>query len=161
MNKMDKQPLTPEQIEYLTDLAISTSDELEASGASVTSRAFNQGCVVGLLPAGLFILVIYLVSGGSLTASALSCVLMLMALVIFANLAAAVARYNTNRRVYQERIQSELEASLASQGVSRAQFDLVALQVLPRQAALRDFITPPSPEGATLVARLISRIKSL
>jgi hypothetical protein len=158
---MPAESLTPEQNDFLTTLAIKASEDLESSGASVTNRAFNQGCFVGLLPAGLFLLLTYLLTRGSLAGTAISCVLMLLALVIFANLAASIARHNTSRRIYQERVQAEIDGALAEQGLSRAQFDAAALECLPREASLRDFLTPPAPENTSLAGRLIQRIKSL
>jgi VIT1/CCC1 family predicted Fe2+/Mn2+ transporter len=157
----DTPPLTPEQRQFLAELAQSASDELESSSSAVTNRAFNQGCVVGLLPAGLFVLLTYVLTHGSFTGTAMSCVLMAMALVIFANLAANIARVNTNRRAYQVHIQAEIEQALAEHGLSRDQFDAVALESLAPIAALRDFIKAPVSKNQTIVGRLIGRIRSL
>ena len=56
-----------------------------------------------------------------------------------------LARRNTIRRVYRDQSETEIDQKLRDAGLNRRQFDQIARQVLPPQAALYDFLaTPPS-----------------
>jgi hypothetical protein len=143
---MDNPPeeiLTPEQAATLTELAETENARLEEAASQVTQQAFNLGCAVGLLPGAIVFIVALLLTGFSVIAVALSVVLITTGLIAFANLAAMLARRNTIRRVYREQSQGQLEQKLCDNGFTRSQFDQVARQVLPPQAALYSFLTTP------------------
>jgi hypothetical protein len=138
-----KEILTPEQAATLTELAEAENARLEEAASQVTQQAFNLGCAVGLLPGALVLIVTLLLTDFSVIALALSVVLIVIGLIAFANLAAMLARRNTIRRVYREQGQAELEQKLRDIGFTRSQFDQVARQVLPPQAALYSFLANP------------------
>jgi formate hydrogenlyase subunit 3/multisubunit Na+/H+ antiporter MnhD subunit len=140
--------LTPDQMAALTSLVEAENARLEEAASPVTHQAFNLGCLVGLLPGGVFLLAILLLSDFSIIGAAIALVLILMGLIAFANLAAMLARRNTVRRVYREESEKQIEQSLQDAGVRRSQFDRVARQVLPPQAALCAMLPEPPPSSA-------------
>lgn len=135
--------LTPDQLNILTSLAENENTRLEEAASPVTQQAFNLGCAVGLLPGGIFLLAILLISDFSIIGAAISLVLIVMGLIAFANLAAMLARRNTIRRVYQDESEKQIEQSLQDSGLNRGQFNEVARRVLPPQAALAAFLPKP------------------
>jgi len=145
--------LTSEQVAVLTELAEAENARLEDAASTVTQQAFNLGCLVGLLPGGIFVLVSFVVVGFSMIGAAIALVLMLIGLIAFANLAAFLARGNTIKRIYNDQSQGEIEAALNKAGLSREQFDVVARQVLPSQAALYTFLQEPAPSSSDKKSR--------
>lgn len=141
-------PLTPDPVTVLTSLAETENARLEEAASPVTQQAFNLGCLVGLLPGGLFLLAILVLTDFSIIGAAISLILIMMGLIAFANLAAMLARRNTVRRVYRDQSESQIEQSLQEAGLSRAQFDEVARRVLPPQAALYGFLSDPAANSA-------------
>jgi glucan phosphoethanolaminetransferase (alkaline phosphatase superfamily) len=135
--------LTSDQVTILTSLVENENTRLEEAASPVTQQAFNLGCAVGLLPGGIFLLAILLVSNFSIIGAAISVVLILMSLIAFSNLAAMLARRNTIRRVYQDESEKQIERSLEDAGLNRDQFNEVARRVLPPQAALSTFLPKP------------------
>ena len=145
MNNTPDETLTPEQVATLTELVEKENARLEEAASPVTQQAFNLGCVVGVLPGAIVFLVTLLLTDFSIIAVAISLVLIIIGLVAFANLAAMLARRNTIRRVYRDQSETEIDQKLRDAGLNRRQFDQIARQVLPPQAALYDFLSiPPS-----------------
>jgi len=126
----------------LSDLAASTNEMLELAINEVAHRAFNLGCMIGLLPAVIFAAVIFLSTGFSLIGTALAVVLGVVSAIAFANLAAMITRNNTARRIYRDTILPEIEQSLRTAGIERQFFDLAARESLAPSAALYPFLNP-------------------
>lgn len=145
---MDDSPfglLTSDQITILTELAETENAHLEDAASTVTQQTFNLGCLVGLLPGVIFLLISILLTGFSVIGAAISLVLILIGLIAFANLAAMLARRNTIRRIYHDQSQGEIEHALQQAGLNREQFNRVARQTLHPQAALYSFLPVPNP----------------
>lgn len=140
--------LTAEQVTTLSELAEAENARLEDAASLVTQQAFNQGCFVGLLPGGIFLLVMYFVTGFSIIGAAIALVLIMTGLIAFANLAAMLARRNTIRRVYHEQSLGEIERALQDASLTRRQFDDIARQALPPHAALYGFLPVHPPPTA-------------
>jgi predicted lipid-binding transport protein (Tim44 family) len=141
MSDTDLSGLTPDQVTILTGQAEAENARLEEAASAVTQQAFNLGCLVGLLPGGIFVVATFLLIGFSVIGAAIALVLMLIGLIAFANLAAMLARRNTIRRVYRDQSQGEIETALQEAGLTRDQFDAVAQHALPSHAALYPFVT--------------------
>jgi hypothetical protein len=158
MDDIPTSQLTPDQAAVVASLVETENARLEEAASPVTHQAFNLGCLVGLLPGGIFLLAILLLTDVSFIGVAIALVLILMGLIAFANLAAMLARRNTILRVYRDQTQDEIERSLQEAGVSRAQFDELARQMLPPQAAMYGFLSEPpkkpdQPKRAYLIKR--------
>lgn len=124
-------------------LAESINESLEDAAGEASNRAFNLGCLAGVLPAGLVLVIIIFVTGFSLIGAAMVLVLTVMGMMAFANLAAAIARKNTLRRTYHDSLQPQITRELSLAGASQADFDLAAYSTLPAGSPLLQFLTPP------------------
>jgi hypothetical protein len=130
-----------------TELAESANEKLEQAVNEATHRAFNLGCLVGLLPAVIFALVIFLSTGFSFIGTAMAVVLGIVSAMAFANLAAMITRNNTVRNTYTNMILPEIEQSLSNAGVERQVFDQAARESLSPSAALYPFVGPAIPDA--------------
>jgi len=91
-------PLSAEQSSQLEQLVVQANTAMENAASEASSRAFNLGCLTGLLPAAILLLSMAMSIGWSLIGVAMALALTVITMVAFANLAAAVARANTMRR---------------------------------------------------------------
>ncbi len=136
-------PLSPEQSSQLEQLVEQANTTLENAASEAASRAFNLGCLAGLLPAAILLLSMAMVTGWSLIGIAMVLVLTVFAMVAFANLAAAIARVNSVRRTYQQTVQPEVASALSRSGLQPGHFAQAAHQSLPPAAPLLAFLDPP------------------
>jgi hypothetical protein len=146
MTMTDTSALTREQNERLTLLAQESNQELESAGQSGATRAFNLGCYVGLLPAGILVLVTLILTHGSILTAAVIILLALLAIVGFVNLAAYTAKAKAIDRIYQEKVNPEIQRTILALNISRLGFDILASQVLPQEATLRNYLALPFQE---------------
>lgn len=153
MNDSPIDGLTPNQLAVLTELAETENARLEEAASPATHQAFNLGCLVGLLPGGIFLLAILLLTEFSIIGAAIALVLILMGLIAFANLAAMFARRNTIRRVYRDQSLGQIDRTLQDAGMTRDLFDEVARRVLPPQAALYHILPKPTPPQSKIKKR--------
>lgn len=136
-------------------LAISANEALDSAVNQATHQAFNLGCLIGLLPAAIFSLVMFFITGFSLIGAFMAIIIGIIGAIAFANLAAMFTRRNTTRRVYRDTIAPNIERTLKANGVSRADFDNSAGETLDSSAPLYEFLeirhfekrVPPDAEG--------------
>ncbi len=143
MTMEDSPALTLEQSERLTLLAHDVNQELETAGQSGATHAFNLGCYVGLIPAGILVLVVLVLTRGSILSAVVISLLALLGIVGFANLAAYTAKAKAIDRIYQEKVNPEIQRTLQSLNITRLGFDNLASQVLPQDAVLRTYLSTP------------------
>ena len=137
---MDNPHLSTEKIATLTTLAEASNGKLEAAAAISSSQAFNSGCSVGLIPGIIIILLVFFLSKGSIAAAAIAFLLVAMFLILFANGVAYISRTNAIGRLYHEQVKIEIDQVLQGEILSRQDFNQVASQVLPQDAALYKYI---------------------
>jgi len=86
------------------------------------NHAFNQGFMVGLLPAVAMTALSFLLTKGSWLASVIIAALMLIALIGFANLTANIASTNAIKRAYTIELIPKIEIELNNLSISKDQF---------------------------------------
>jgi hypothetical protein len=126
--------------------------QLEERVQVATHQAFNLGCAIGLLPAAVFGIAIFLTAGFSVIGAAMALILGIISAIAFANLAAMVTRRNTLRRTYEETINPDIEKSLRDAGISREEFDRAANDTLSPSAPLLVFVRSPENSSNDLLA---------
>lgn len=140
-------PITPQQRETLANLAESANEKLESAGQTGANHAFNLGCYVSLLPAAAIILAAFIFGRGRLVVALVAGMLVLVAILGFANLAAYIAKSRTIDRTYELNVNPEIERTLKGMDITRPSFDSLAGEILPERAALRNYLpVPPSGE---------------
>ena len=143
MNETSELILSPEQVSLLARLAEVENTRLEDAASPVTHQAFNLGCLVGIVPGGIIVLLMYIMIGFSFIGAAMALVLMLIGLLAFANLAAMLARRNTIRRVYHDQSEAKIDRALNEAGLTNEQFNQIAHETLPAKSALFAFLPDP------------------
>lgn len=123
----------------LAELVANASEKLEQTSETTTSQAFNLGCSVGLIPAGIIILLTAIVSRGNLTAIMISILVMAISLSIFASLAAYLARSRTIDRLNREEIFPYLESKSQELGFNREELVMTIDQLAPKGSPLRRY----------------------
>lgn len=109
------------------------------------AKAFNLGCIVGLLPAALIVLLAFLLTRFSWVGALVMAVLMIMALILFANVAAGFAHRNTLKRVAAEEIEPEIKSALSELRLDRNVLLEAALESLTVNSPLRDYLSLAEP----------------
>jgi hypothetical protein len=140
--------LSPEQQAALAQLALEANTKLETSAQEGANHAFNLGCSVGILPGAIIVLLAFILGRSNLLGAIIAALLVVLALVGFANYAAFQAKHNTLQRTYQRDIAPEIERTLNRLELSHQDFNHAAGAALPENAALRSFLLlPPNEEG--------------
>jgi hypothetical protein len=137
---------SPDQEAALSDLAMQLNTRLENAVATSSSRAFNLGCSVGLLPGFILVGLTLIITHGNWVAAIVISILMLMGLVLFANLIALITRNNVLKRYYSEEILPELKNRLLEMKLARSDFDRMARMTLPPTSGLLHFAEPSLPD---------------
>jgi hypothetical protein len=138
----DEGMLKAEGREALSTLALSANERLEAAGRNSASLAFNLGCSIGLLPAILVVVLVFVLAHANWLASAAALLLSGALVLLLANLAAYTARNNAIRRTYKEQVSVDIQRALAELGIQEQVFLEQAEQSLPVGATLRKFLVP-------------------
>jgi len=138
---------SPDPIPGLVSLVESSNQKLDDAGKESANQAFNLGCMIGIIPAAIIVLIGIIATHASWAIVAIIAILMVIALLGFANLVAIISRSKTMDRVYRTEINPEVEKFLLDQHIQRQEFDLVAWQSLPERAVLLKYLPPPhTPE---------------
>jgi len=116
------------------------NENLEEKTITNANHAFNLGCMLGLIPAGIIILLSFILTKGSWLAAAIVTVLMFIGLMLLANLAAQTAKNRTMERVFAEEIEPDLQKLIVSHMLSPDKLYRVADDALPAGAPLREYL---------------------
>ena len=116
------------------------NENLEEKTITNANHAFNLGCMLGLIPAGIIILLSFILTKGSWLSAAIITVLMVIGLMLVANLAAQIAKNRTMERVYTEEIEPDLKNLMKSNELSPEKLYRIADDVLLAGAPLREYI---------------------
>lgn len=120
----------------LAEQILQLNDHLEETARASSNQAFALALTAGLIPAGIFVLVVFMLLKRSLVGALFSAILMLLALVVFANLAAYITRARVARRVVEEVIAPQIAEILTEYQITRQEFDLIAGETLEQNALL-------------------------
>ena len=116
------------------------NEQLDEQSSSNANRAFNLGCLLGTIPALLIVLITYFVSKGAWVPIVFIAALMMVAVLLFANLAAYTARNRTMDRVYEEQIEPQIKSELEARSLEESEFNNLAREELPEGASLLNYI---------------------
>jgi hypothetical protein len=122
--------------QILIDLAKTSNEQLEGASQASAYRAFNLGCMLGIIPALLVGLIAFLTAHFSWIAGVTAALIMLIAAMGFAGLAAYLTRARRMERIFREEVYPELTRKLAEMQVAMPDFLEIASQELPSNAAL-------------------------
>ncbi len=137
--------LNSEQQERLSSLALNANERLELAGRNSASLAFNLGCSIGLLPAILVVVLVFVLAHADWLAAAAALLLSGALVLVLANLAAYTARNNVIQRTYKEQVSPDIQRTLLDLGIPEQHFLEQAEQSLPVGATLRKFLVSEVP----------------
>jgi len=124
--------------------------KLDEAGKISATQAFNLGCTIALIPAGIIILIAYIATR-TWMAALLTGMLMSIAIIGFANLVAIIARTKAMERVYTNELKPEIINFIEEIGLTRSDFEQYAWQNLPNTSHLLQFL--PKPTGSEIVRK--------
>lgn len=137
----------PDKSDSIEEMILGLNESLEEQTITNANTAFNRGCLLGLIPAGVIVLLSYMLTGGSWLAAVLISILMFIGLMLIANLAAHTARESTLARVYQEQIEPQINKIAEKYDLTSAELSELSDEILPAGAPLRTSLEPqPRPE---------------
>ena len=126
----------------VAEMILGLNETLEEQTITNANTAFNRGCLLGLIPAGVIVLLSYIFTGGSWLAAVLISILMFIGLMLTANLAAHTARESTLARVYQEQIEPQINEIAEKYDLTSAELWELSDEILPAGAPLRNCLEP-------------------
>ena len=115
-------------------------EQLEDSARLTANRAFNLGCWLGLVPAAVLTIIVFLLSEGSWVVTVVSAVMILISLLALANLVAYISKKRALRRTYVDEIQPQVEAEITRLNISTSEFYEIAAGILPPDSLIIQFM---------------------
>lgn len=128
------------------------NEKLDETGRTSANQAFNLGCLIGLIPAALVVLLAFMITQASWLVALITTVLMLIALLGLSNLAAIRARSKSIERVYKTELVPEFELTRQKMHLTPSEFDQLAWQTVPESAILHTMLNRPKIDDAALTA---------
>jgi hypothetical protein len=144
---MDISNLDPEIKDRLIRLINTTNERLDTTSLENASKAFNLGCSIILLPGILMIGIVLFLSHFNLVITALASVIIVIAVLLFANLVSSLARTHSMERLFESEIIPEIENELLETNTLRWVFDDLAKDTLPSNAPLLRLLEIPEEKN--------------
>lgn len=115
-------------------------EQLEESGRLTANRAFNLGCWLGLVPAAVLTLIVFLLSEGSWVVTIVSAVMILISLIALANLIAYISKNRAIKRTYFEEIEPQIDAEIRRMNITLPEFREIANYTLAPNSIINQFL---------------------
>ena len=142
---MDNDTQPSDEQQELIDLAKASNEQLEGASQASAYRAFNLGCMLGIIPALIVGLIAFLTAQFSWIAGVTAALIMLIAAMGFAGLAAYLTRARRMERIFYDQVYPELSSTLAQKQIEMTDFQVLAAQELPSNAALVHMLSREHP----------------
>ncbi len=133
---MDTKDTQTDDRQTLIELAKTSNEQLEGASQASAYRAFNLGCMLGIIPALLVGLFAFLTAQFSWIAGVTATLIMLIAAAGFAGLAAYLTRARRMERIFHEQVYPDLKQKLADLQIDLPTFLEISAEELPSNAAL-------------------------
>jgi len=136
--------MDPDQVDKIIKFVNILNDRLEEKSQSSTNHAFNLGCSIGIFPGLVAILIVAFISRWNPASILITILLVLLALMIFANLISLQARTRALEKLFQDEVLPEISRTLTEANISRVEFNRIASGALPANATLQKYLSPAS-----------------
>jgi multisubunit Na+/H+ antiporter MnhC subunit len=124
------------EVQSVDDLVLAANQELEARVLQESNRAFNMGCALWLIPGGLLIAAIFVISKANWAMTGITIVLIGLAAIVFALFVASRSKSKSPTRIYEDQLASEVQRKLSDLAQTREAFVLRAHEILPDETLL-------------------------
>ncbi len=128
------------EVETLDDLVLAAHQELEAAVLHESNRAFNLGLRTWLIPAALIIIVVFIFSKSNWAMTAITAVLIGLAVIVFAIFVAAQSKAKSPPRIYAKLLAGEVKRKHHELGHTPDEFARRAMEILPDEALLAQLL---------------------
>jgi hypothetical protein len=125
------------------------NEKFETAVATSTNHAFNVGCSVSFLPLGALVVLVLILSKLNWVVTLVAAVFAVLTALGLATLVASISRKNASDQTYRLHIDPEIERNLGQLNLTRPEFNRLAVALLPSEAALRNYLSAPSPLSNT------------
>ena len=142
MTQMVENPLEDDQKDILIGIAEEANESLEEAASRSANRAFNLGCLVGILPICAIVVGAFALTRFSWVGAFVMLVLMSLGLVLASNVIASIARNNATKKLYTSKIHPQIQNQLHEMNITEEHFTLLCLDTLPAGSALLQFLPP-------------------
>jgi hypothetical protein len=126
----------------LKALAETLNEHLRAAGAERAKQAFGMGCLIGILPTLLVLIILMSFKVINLVVLFILAIVTVLVWVGIATLIANYARVNAIRKSYHAEAELAINRFIASHNLSRIEFDRVVARLLPQEAPLQQYLYP-------------------
>lgn len=137
------------EVQSVDDLVLAANQELEARVLQESNRAFNMGCALWLIPGGLLISAIFVVSKANWAMTGITIVLIGLAAIVFALFVASRSKSKSPARIYEGQLADEVQRKLTELAQTPEAFALKALEILPDETLLAHHLRQPGIEKPT------------
>lgn len=128
----------------LDDFIFASHQKLAEAGTSAAELAFGVGCTLGVLVAGMLMVLIFFAF--TKTWTVLAVILFILTLISFlvSTILATRAREATTRKTYEREVKPEIDQYLSRRGISHEEFLDQASVILPASSALLIYLAAES-----------------
>lgn len=138
--------ISDDQERIISAIIDTAEEQITDAGKESATRGFNVGCTTGFIPAIIIVIIAYIVTKTWL-AAIITGILMVMALIGYANLVALIARSKAMDRVFITEVKPGIDKTLLETGISQDEFNRFAIENLSNSASLYQYL--PKSENAT------------
>jgi hypothetical protein len=131
----------------LRQLAETLDNRLRATGAERAEQAFGLGCLIGILPSLLVLIVLLLLKVINIALVFILAVIVILIWVGVATYLSSYARMNAIRKTYHAETEGAINEFIASHNLSRIEFDRIVSRLLPKEAPLQHYLYPTLETG--------------
>ena len=128
---------TAEEPDEIASLVEAWNETLESAGRASANTAFNLGFLIGLIPAVIIVIVAFI--GAEWIAAFLTSILMVLALILFSNLVAYIAKSKAIERTFQNIVSIEIKEYCDLNKLTLVEFNNLANQILPGGSAMLSY----------------------
>lgn len=140
---MDEEHFPKDRQAEIHSLLQTAEEKLQQTSQEVAERAFNLAISVGILPAILIMIAVFLLLKGSLPALIITGILVAILLILFASLVVNISRQRSLERIFEEQVRPEMLREMDVGEISKAELaQLIASQV-PEGALISNFLMEP------------------
>lgn len=124
------------EIESLDDFILATNQALEAAVMNESNRAFNLGLRTWLIPGGLTVIAVFVLSKANWAMTGIAAALIGLATLVFALFVASRSKAKSPARIYENQLSGVVQYKLNDLGQSPETFATRTLEILPTEALL-------------------------
>lgn len=137
------------EVQSVEDLVLAANQELTARVLQESNRAFNMGCALWLIPGGLLIIAIFVISRANWAMTGITIVLVGLAAIVFALFVASRSKSKSPARIYEAQLASEVLRKLSELTQTPETFAQQVLEILPDETLLAHHLRRPGAEEST------------